>query len=100
MFTFVESRLFSQTVHNYLTDDELAELQHFLNEHPYAGDVVKGSGGIRKLRWARQGTGKSGGVRVLHYARTHDGEIWLILIYSKSTRDSIPGHVLKAIKEA
>lgn len=45
------------------------------------------------------GTGKSGGVRVLYFARSEDGEIWLLLIYAKSAVDSIPGHILKALKE-
>lgn len=99
MLTFIESGIFSKHVYDYLTDDELAELQEYLSAHPDAGDVVRGSGGIRKIRWARQGAGKSGGVRVLHYARTHKGEIWLILIYAKSAQDSIPAHILKQLKE-
>jgi len=57
------------------------------------------SGGVRKIRWSRRGTGKSGGVRVLYFARTVDGQIWLLLIYAKSAVDSIPGHILKALKE-
>jgi hypothetical protein len=66
---------------------------------PDAGDVVKDSGGIRKVRWRRKGRGKSGGVRVMYFARLHSGEIWLLLIYSKSAVDSIPGHILKALRE-
>ncbi|MDD2310394.1 MAG: hypothetical protein PHH91_12505 [Desulfuromonadaceae bacterium] len=63
------------------------------------GDVVRGSGGVRKVRWSRRGTGKSGGVRVLYFAWTEAGQIWLLLIYAKSAVDSIPGHILKALKE-
>ena len=66
---------------------------------PDAGDVVKESGGIRKVRWRRKGRGKSGGVRVLYFARLQSGEIWLLLIYAKSAVDSIPGHILKALRE-
>ena len=50
-------------------------------------------------RWARRGTGKSGGVRVLYFARTEAGEIMLLLIYAKSAVESIPGHILKELKE-
>ncbi len=99
MVTFIESPLFSKQVHDYLTDEEYSVFQAFLATNPDTGVVVRGSGGVRKVRWSRKGTGKSGGVRVLYFARTEAGEIWLLLIYAKSAIDSIPGHILKALKE-
>ncbi len=99
MVTFVESPLFTKQVHDYLTDDEYGAFQAFLATNPEVGDVVRGSGGVRKVRWGRRGTGKSGGVRVLYFARTDAGEIWLLLIYAKSAVDSMPAHILKALKE-
>jgi len=99
MVTFIESPLFTKLVHDYLTDDEYRGFQTFLATNPDVGDVVRGSGGVRKVRWARRGTGKSGGVRVLYFARTEAGEILLLLIYAKSAVDSIPAHILKDLKE-
>ncbi len=99
-FEFIESALFSKYVGDYLADDEYAALQGYLCEHPDAGDVVRGSGGVRKLRWARPGAGKSGGVRVCYYVRTREGRMLMLTIYAKSAQDSIPGSLLKAIKEA
>lgn len=99
MVTFVESPLFTKQVHDYLTDSEYSVFQEYLAANPEIGDLVRGSGGVRKVRWSRRGTGKSGGVRVLCFARTEAGEIWLLLIYAKSAVDSIPGHILKALKE-
>jgi hypothetical protein len=99
MVTFVESPLFTRQVHDYLTDDEYGVFQAFLASNPEVGDVVRGSGGVRKMRWNRRGTGKSGGVRVLYFARTDAGEIWLLLIYAKSVVESMPAHILKALKE-
>jgi hypothetical protein len=99
MVTFVESPLFTRQVHDYLTDDEYGVFQAFLASNPEVGDVVRGSGGVRKMRWGRRGTGKSGGVRVLYFARTDAGEIWLLLIYAKSVVESMPAHILKALKE-
>ena len=99
MVTFIESPLFTKLVHDYLTDDEYRGFQAFLATNPDAGDVVRGSGGVRKVRWARRGTGKSGGVRVLYFARTEAGEILLLLIYAKSAVDSIPAHILKDLKK-
>ena len=98
-FEFVESPLFSSYLSDYLSDDEYSELQSYLCEHPDAGDMVKGSGGVRKLRWSRSGTGKSGGVRVCYYVRTQAGQVLMLVIYAKSAKDSIPGHILKSIKE-
>lgn len=68
MVTFVESPLFNKHVHDYLTDDEYGGFQYFLAANPDVGAVVRGSGGVRKVRWARRGAGKSGGVRVLYFA--------------------------------
>jgi hypothetical protein len=99
VLTFVESPLFSKQVYDYLDDEEYAAFQVYLASMPDAGDVVKDSGGIRKVRWRRKGSGKSGGVRVMYFARLHSGEIWLLLIYAKSAVDSIPGHILKALRE-
>lgn len=95
MLTFVESPLFSRLVYDYLSEDEYAALQRFLGSDPEAGVIVRGSGGVRKLRWSRRGSGKSGGVRVIYFARTRQGEIWLLTIYAKSARNTIPGHVLR-----
>lgn len=64
---FVETTHFSQLLKEYFDDEEYREMQYYLMEHPEAGKIITGSGGIRKLRWARQGMGKSGGVRVIYY---------------------------------
>lgn len=89
-FEFIESPLFSKYLPDCLADDEYAALQEYL---------IRASGGVRKLRWARPGSGKSGGVRVCYYVRTKAGRILMLTIYAKSAQDSIPGHLLEAIKE-
>ena len=66
---------------------------------PEAGDVVPGSGGCRKIRWSRPGTGKRGGVRVIYTVRLKRGSIVLLTIYAKSARDNIPAHILRKIAE-
>ena len=99
VLTFIESPLFSKQVYDYLDDDEYASFQIYLASEPEAGDLVKDSGGIRKIRWKRKGRGKSGGVRVLYFARMQSGEIWLLLIYAKSAVDSIPVHILKTLRK-
>ena len=99
MFSFVETRLFSRLVQEYLTDQEYWQLQSELIRNPDAGNVVRGSGGVRKLRWAARGHGKRGGYRIIYFVRRPTGIIWMLTIYPKNVQDSIPGHVLKQIRE-
>jgi hypothetical protein len=68
MLTVVETLLFQKQWPLYWTEEERGEFAAFIAERPEAGDVVPGSGGIRKVRWSRAGTGKSGGVRVIYRA--------------------------------
>jgi hypothetical protein len=65
MISFVETKLFTRLVQEYLSDDEYSKLQEALLANPDAGPVIRGSGGIHKLRWAAPGHGKRGGIRVL-----------------------------------
>ena len=99
MLSFVESKLFSRLVGEYLTDDEYARLQIAITEAPERGSLVPESGGVRKLRWAQPGRGKRGGIRVIYYAKTREGIIWMLTIYAKNEEEKIPAHVLRKIKE-
>ena len=72
---FIELPAFSWYREDYFDDDALGELQSYLLAQPTAGDVVPGTGGVRKLRWARAGMGKRGGVRVLYYLQDAKGRI-------------------------
>jgi hypothetical protein len=65
VFTFIESSIFERLLPVYLDDDEYVELQQYMMQNPEAGQLVRGSGGVRKLRWVRPGMGKRGGVRLI-----------------------------------
>ncbi|MEO9586806.1 MULTISPECIES: type II toxin-antitoxin system RelE/ParE family toxin [Marinobacter] len=97
---FIETSTFTKLLSNYLTDEEYRGLQNYLLQKPDAGDLIKGSGGVRKVRWAPAGSGKSSGIRAIYYWKKSDHEIWMLTLYSKSERASIPGHTLKQIAEA
>jgi mRNA-degrading endonuclease RelE of RelBE toxin-antitoxin system len=94
---FIEAAAFTKYVYEYLSDDEYLGLQSFLLQYPESGKVVPGSGGVRKIRWAMSGKGKSGGVRVIYYFKRQDDEIWLLTLYSKNEVENIPAHVLRQI---
>ena len=96
---FIETSTFTKLIDSYLSIDEYLGLQKFLLEHPGAGKIVRGSGGVRKIRWAMAGKGKSGGIRVIYYWKQRDDEIWLLTVYGKSEKETIPGHILKKIAE-
>ncbi len=94
---FIEAAAFTQYVYDYLSEDEYSGLQGVLLRNPEAGKVVPGSGGMRKVRWAMRGKGKSGGVRVIYYFKKLDNQIWLLTIYGKNEAENIPAHVLREI---
>lgn len=66
---------------------------------PDGGDIIKGSGGIRKLRFAAKGKGKRGGVSVIYYWHNSEGEIWVLTIYAKNEEENIATEILRKIRE-
>lgn len=99
MHTVVETPTFTADADTLWTEEEHGAFCTWIAANPQAGDVIPGSGGCRKVRWSRAGTGKRGGVRVIYFTRLASGEIWLLVIYAKSVRDNIPSYLLKAIRE-
>lgn len=99
MYTFIELPAFSRLADDYFSRDELAELQRFIAHNPQAGDVVSGTGGVRKLRWQRPGMGKRGGLRLLYYVQDAQGRIWLLTVYAKSARENIAASTLNLLRE-
>lgn len=91
MLEFRETDVFTRDITALLSDDEYAELQGVLIVNPDAGDLIQGTGGLRKLRWGqpRRGKGKRGGVRVIYYWFVNDEIIYMLLAYSKGERDDL-----------
>ncbi len=94
---FIETSLFSRVLPEYLSDEEFRGLQGYLMERPDAGVIIQRSGGIRKLRWAAGGKGKSGGVRVIYYWFKADDQIVLLTLYGKSEKADLSAAELKQI---
>jgi len=83
---FVEAPAFARCRESYLNDLDFRQLQVTLLQDPEGGDVITGTGGLRKLRWSdsRRGKGKRGGLRVLYLYLRDDGEIWFFTLYDKN----------------
>lgn len=94
---FVETSRFTSALPRYLSEDEYRELQNFLMARPDAGDIIRGSGGIRKVRWGARGKGKSGGVRVIYYWAKAAEQIYMLTLYGKNERGDIDRETLRKI---
>jgi hypothetical protein len=95
----VETSVFTRQIRRLLKEDEYRELQEELVIHPLAGAVIRGSGGLRKLRWAAEGRGKSGGIRVIYYYLVREDLIFMLLAYSKGAKDNLTGREAAALKK-
>lgn len=104
---FVETTIFTKLWNELgLTQDDLLELQMRLMESPTSGDLIVGTGGARKIRFALRHKGKSGGARIIYVDILHDKQIHLLLCYTKAKKETLTDDqkkqlkaVIKAIKE-
>jgi len=95
---FIETPVFTRQASGGLfTDEELKQLQQDLLENPNKGDLISGSGGLRKIRLARKGGGKSGGFRVIYYRSTPE-VVYLLLAYPKNKQDNLTKTEVKLLR--
>lgn len=102
---FVELPVFSRLRQNYLDDEAFRALQITLMGNPLAGDVIRGSGGLRKVRHgdARRGHGKRGGLRIIYYWYSLGAQFWLFTVYDKNEASDLTAkerHTLKVLLDA
>lgn len=97
---FVELPAFARYRAAYLDDDGFRGLQEALMKNPEAGDVIEGSGGLRKLRHAdtRRGKGKRGGLRVIYYWWAGGRQFWLFTLYDKDEMPDLSADEKRALK--
>ena len=95
----IETKIFTQRICELLTDEQYTELQNHLTENPNSGDVIKGSGGLRKLRWKLQGTGKSGGIRNIYYHYEDKHQIFMIYVYQKSKQTDLTPNQIQLLRK-
>ena len=99
---FFEAPVFTHRLREYLSEESYGKLQMRLAENPDMGDVMPGTGGFRKLRWAdaRRGKGRRGGLRIIYYHFASEDQIWLMTIYSKDEASDLSAQQKKALKTA
>lgn len=95
---FFETVIFTKQITALLPDTEYKELQKALCLNPSAGDVIIGSGGLRKIRWRTESRGKRGGIRVIYYWFVSDDEIFMLLAYGKSEKDDLSPRELSVLR--
>jgi hypothetical protein len=99
VLTIYETPTFVAEAAKVWSTEERLEFFAFIAGEPEAGSVITGSGGCRKVRRSRPGMGRQGGTRVIYFTRLEAGEMCMLLVSPKAEKDTIPGHLLKAIRK-
>ena len=94
----VETPVFTRRVLKLLTDENYRLLQRELVADPEAGDLIRHSGGLRKIRWSVAGRGKRGGVRIIYYSAPAQATILMLLMYGKNEQDDLTREQLRTLK--
>ena len=97
---FIEAPAFTRHLPEYLSDDAYRELQVRFTANPELGDLMPGTGGFRKLRWAdaRRGKGRRGGLRIIYYYFASVHQIWLMTLYNKNEASNLTAKEKKTLK--
>lgn len=96
---FIETPIFTRDVRDALSDEEYRQLQLALLLRPEQGSVIRGGGGLRKIRWKVQGRGKRGSLRVIYYWIPSDETIYMLLLYEKSDQEDLTPAQTRVLKK-
>jgi len=99
MYTVIETPIFQRYSAEVWSNLEREAFITWIAEHPDAGDVIPQTNGLRKVRWSRTGMGKRGGARIIYYNRLENGQIWLLIVYTKAKFDNLPITFLQTLRE-
>ena len=95
---FIESKIFERLRQKYFDDASYNEFQNFLLEQPLVGDIIQGTGGLKKVRWAAQGKGKRGGVRIIYFYLADKSHIHFLTVYAKNEMSDLTANEKKILK--
>jgi hypothetical protein len=94
-----ETALFVRQAADVWSDGERSAFVDFIARNPEAGDVIADTGGVRKVRWSRQGSGKRGGVRVIYFYQHMDSPLYLLMVYAKARREDLSPDEKRAVRD-
>jgi len=89
LVTVAETPLLVRQAEAVWDDEERDAFVNFVAGNPDAGDVIPDTGGVRKIRWARAGSGKRGGVRVIYFYHDADHPLYLLMVYAKARQENL-----------
>lgn len=98
MRTVAETPIFQRYASEVWSEAEREQFITFIASRPEAGDLIRGSGGCRKVRWSTAGQGKSGGARVIYF-NADNATTWLLIVYKKAKFDNLPTSFLVALRK-
>jgi hypothetical protein len=98
--TVAETAVFMRQAAEVWSDEERGVFVDFIARNPEAGDLIPETGGVRKVRWGRQGSGKRGGVRVIYFYHHIDAPIYLLMVYAKARREDLSPEAKRAVQAA
>jgi hypothetical protein len=96
--TVAETTVFMRQAAEVWSDEERLGFVDFIARNPEAGDVIPDTGGVRKVRWSRQGSGKRGGVRVIYFYHHADAPLYLLMVYAKARREDLSPDAKRAVQ--
>ena len=96
---FVETSLFTKLLGDYMDDDEYKRFQGYLMENPEIGDIITGTGGLRKIRWSLDNKGKRGGIRIIYYWQASVDQLYLLTLYAKNEMADLSSNEKKALRQ-
>jgi hypothetical protein len=99
LVTVAETPVFIRQAAEVWTDAEREEFVLYIAGNPGTGDVIPDTGGVRKVRWKRTGTGKRGGVRVIYFYRDEDLPLYLLMVYAKGVKDDLDPGEKKMVRD-
>ncbi|WP_436411282.1 type II toxin-antitoxin system RelE/ParE family toxin [Treponema denticola] len=88
MIKIIETSVFTKQINRLLDEDTYKQFKEYLVCNPLKGKLIKGGGGIRKIRWGKKNIGKSGGIRIIYFIKT-ETKIYLLFAYSKSDAENL-----------
>ena len=99
LITVAETPLFLRQAEKIWSRRERNEFVGYIAGHPEAGDVIPGTGGLRKVRWGREGAGKRGGARVIYFFHDTDRPLYLLMIYAKARKEDLSAEEKRTVRQ-